>query len=161
MAHLAELTAPRFSFSNSDRKKPLRGLLFVNRGRIRWPLNEYRFVSPRSLHFEVRETGTGSMLVGQFRLWLAFRVIVIGWLCVGILFQLGQIVVAGWLNRQGWPVIRFGLLGIFGGLLMGFGYTWICIALGRRRERDLVRVLKNVMSGAAEAGVVKDLLIRP
>ena len=158
LASIAELMTPRLSFSLVGMKNPLRGRLSGEGGVVRWPLVGYRFVPPRSLHFTVCQTTNGTLLTGQFKLWTAFRVIVMTWLGVGILFQLEQIIVPGMIYRQGWPVIGKGLLSILGGLCMAYGYTWGCIRLGRPREGDLEAVLRNVLAGPIQAVVVRDLL---
>ena len=160
IAELATLTAPRFSTSKMDRKKPLRGVLGENSGVLRWPINEYRFVSPRSLYFKLTQVGAITVLEGEFVVWLVFRVVVMGWLCLGILAWAVAIIQEIVRHHATWPMIRQGLFASLIGILIAYGYTGLCIFAGRRRERDVVRVLEAVAKGPAAAQIVRDLLIR-
>ena len=160
LANLAEITAPPFSFEAKERRKPLRGKLTQGGGVIRWPLGEYRRTSTRKLHFNVRETANGTELRGQFQLYPAYKVIVLGWLGLGSLWWLSSILYVGLSYHRWGPIVGQGVTSLIVCSLMAYGYTWFCTCFGSRRERDLENVLRNMLLGTREAKVVKDLLTR-
>lgn len=83
-SRLSGLVAAPFSLAKQERRKPLRGRVSPQGGFLRWPLNEYRIVSPRNLKFEVISSNDGSVLVGKFVIWQPLRVVVLTWLSCGL-----------------------------------------------------------------------------
>ncbi len=157
MLRLAEVTAAPRSLAKRERAKLLRGKLRTDGGVVRWPLNQYDFASPRSLHFTVQPSGEGAVLAGTLRLWLAYRIIVLGWLILGIAFNAEQ-TFARLYAGQGWTQIRFNLIFIPAGIAMALAYTWLIVRVGRRRERKLLFILGNLMKGDTEAAVIRELI---
>lgn len=159
-SHLARLVAPPFSTAKAERRKPLRGSLGTSPQSVRWPLNEYRFVSARTLHFTIVPLGSGSRLVGEFRVWTAYRVIVMIWLYAGIAFNVvGMFMTPSHVPRH-FSDIRMGVLATLVGFAMAYGYTGIMLAVGRGRDKDLVRLLQVTLNSAEQAEAARFLLSR-
>jgi hypothetical protein len=157
VARLASITAAPFSMKRSERGKPLRGRPTVRNGFLRWPLNQSRIVSPRPLRFELLEAPTGSVLAGAFKLMLPLRVVALAWLaCANIvwIWTLANDLV----HRANFPKVGHDVLFVAVAWFMATGYLWITVAVGRRRDRDLIRVLRVVLASEAGAAATRDLL---
>jgi hypothetical protein len=156
-ARLATLTAAPFSFNRSDRMKPLRGRAVLQKGTLRWPLNQYRVSSARTLEFNIEEALGGSALVGEFRLWAALRIVVLTWLGCGMSFGVWTFIVQS-IHHAPLRQLLHDLLPIAIGWGMASGYLWIVVRFGRQRDESLIRVLRVALASESGAANVLELL---
>jgi hypothetical protein len=156
---LNNLVATPFSFGKRRRRKPLRGRISPQGGFLRWPLNEYRIGSPRNLKFKLLDLEGGAVLVGKFALWQPHRVVVLIWLTWGLTVWTWTLI-KDLLHHAGLHVIGRDLLFPLLGCSMAFGYLAVIVFFGRKRNRDLIRVLRTVLASEAGAEIVTDLFSR-
>ena len=156
-ARLNSLVAAPRSFARSERLKPLRGRVSVEGGFLRWPLNERRFVSPRNLKFKLLELEDGTVLLGKFVIWQPLRIVVLAWLACGLAFWTWSLI-HELLHHAGIDTVGRDFLNLVIGCCMAVGYLVLVVFLGRRRDRDLIRVLRIVLAGETEANIVARLL---
>jgi hypothetical protein len=160
VSRLAGLVAPPFAVAPQQRRKPLRGRVSVEGGFLRWPLNEYRFISPRNLSFKLIESNQGTALVGKFAILNPLRIVVLAWLTCG-LGVWSWILIGDLIHQSGTKKITMDLLVMLIGICMATGYLWLTVRLGKRRDADLVRVLRIVLTSDRAAAIAADLLTQP
>jgi hypothetical protein len=154
---LNRLIAPPRAFGKLDRRKALRGRISESGGFVRWPLNEYRFVSPRSIQFQLIQNSEGTVLSGSFKVWKGFRVAILGWLyCAAILEFIFSTL--SWWHTHSLKMLGTALAGILFAFCMAYAYAWIAVRVGRARDRQLVKVLAHTIADPISAETIRDLL---
>jgi hypothetical protein len=156
-ARLGDLVAAPYSFAKNERRKALRGRVSPQSGFLRWPLNESRTSSPRYLKFTFIDSEGGAVLVGKFVIWQPLRVAVLAWLACGLTFWTWTLI-NELIHHAGFSAVGKDLLIIAVGCCMAFGYLGGIVFLGRKRNGDLIRVLRIVLASEVGAEIVTALL---
>ena len=159
-SRLGPLVAAPRSFARQERRKPLRGRVSASGGVLRWPLNQYRFTSPRNLHFELAPANGGTVLGGKFTLWQPLRLVVLAWLTCALAVW-SWTLIRDLADRVPASRLRNDLLFIALPICMASGDLWVAVQVGKGRDADLIRVLRVVLASETGATVVAELLARP
>lgn len=153
---LDRLIAPPRSFASEQRLKPLRGRLSLEKSFVRWRFDQYRAMSPRTLHFRVVPGDKGAVVTGAFRLWMPFRIIVLTFMIVGMVSWALQVRID--LHHQAGANTLFAdILALLLGPAMGLGYTWFFVRVGRTRDQQLVAILRSTLQSREAALTVESL----
>ncbi len=159
-SRLEPLVAQPRSLARPERRKPLRGRVSATGGVLRWPLNQYRFTSPRNLRFELAPANGGTVLRGKFTLWQPLRLVVLAWLTYALAVR-SWTLIRDLAHRAPASMLRNDLLFIAVPICMASGYLWVAVHVGKGRDADLIRVLRVVLASETGSTVVAELLTRP
>jgi hypothetical protein len=155
---LQTLTAPPNCYSRPERLRPFRGKIGSSGGWLRDSLLRHATLPSRSLKFNFIPSESGTELRGHWSLLKRIRIpvsIYLGACILGQAVELFRVVVFG--AHDIWPI----LIGPTISFLMIYGWTWVVVALNRRRELQLVTAVTHAMESDRSAKIMGELLSLP